>query len=165
VVAGPRVHSAHFAQTVVEPSAWPVDVEQPRTLRPGVRESVHDTERRRDEATGPEAERLVFDLELGLAGEDVEGIDLVVVGVPRWAFEARLELELDQRDLLTPDLDRRDTCLRLEPFALTGREEDRVVRGRPTAGGNVDAVETARFAAVARPQMVGKAAVRSMEVK
>ena len=74
----------------------------------------------------PSQALLVAEQELGLALEDVERVHVVVVGVRVGAFEARLELELDQRELVAADLDRRDPRLALEPLAFAGGEEDRV---------------------------------------
>ena len=142
-----------------------MDVDHPRTIRARIRERVRESDRRCDERARAETELLVADQELGLAVEDVERVDVVVVGVRVGAVEAGLELELDQAQLVTPDLDRRDTIVGLETFTLARAEEDRVGCRGTGAGRNIDAVEAARLAAVARAQVLGKTAVGRVEVE
>src|SRR6266513_3045598 len=59
----------------------------------------------RDERTRGEAEPLVADQEVDLAFEDVEGVDVVLVGMRVRPLEAGVQLELDQSELLSPGLD------------------------------------------------------------
>ena len=126
---------------------------------------MHRSDRSGDVRAGVKTKTLVVDEKLGLSLEDVERVDVIVVGVRIRPFEAGLELELDQRQLLEPGLDRRDAVLALEPFAFAGRKEDRV-RARPAAARpSVDAVEAAGLTAVARPQVLGEAAARRVEVE
>jgi hypothetical protein len=94
-----------------------MDVEEPTSAGPAG-EGVHDSWRRGHERAGAEQDTLVPDQELSLSFEHVERIHLIVVGVWSKPLEAGLELELDQRELLSPDLDRRDALLSAEALAL-----------------------------------------------
>ena len=60
---------------------------------------MDDADRRCDVRAAPAAEDLVADGELGLALEDVEGVDLVCVGVRLHALELGPEAELDHLEL------------------------------------------------------------------
>ena len=66
-------------------------VEHAQLALAGVAEAVHDADRRRGVAAGAGAEDLVADGELGFSFEDVEGVDVVGVGVRVDAFEVRAE--------------------------------------------------------------------------
>jgi len=55
--------------------------------------------RRRDEAPCPGAEEIVSDQELVLAGEHVERVDVILVGVRVDALEVGAEAELDHLEL------------------------------------------------------------------
>src|SRR6266542_4029247 len=165
VVAGARVHSALLSEKLVKVPAWRMHVEQACTTATWVGKRMDDPDRRRDERAGAEAQLLVAEQELRLAFEHVERIDVVVVAVRVGARKAGLKFELDERELVTADLDRRNAIVRLEPFALSGAEEDRAGRRRAGAGWHVDAVETARLAAVPRAQMIGEIAVGRVEVE
>ena len=76
-----------------------------------------------------------------------------------------MQLELDQRQLLSTDLDRRDPVVRFEPLSLARWKEDGFGRRLAAPRGRIDAVETALLAAVARSQAVGETAVRRVEVE
>ena len=142
-----------------------MDVEETRAVRAGIRERVHDPGGRGDVRTGSEAKTLVAGEKLGLAFEHVERVDVIVMGVRVGPFEAGLELELDQRELLAPDLERRDSVLALEPFACSGRKEDGVLSGAATARWSVDAVETSGLTAIPLLQIPCEAPVRCVEVE
>jgi hypothetical protein len=76
-----------------------------------------------------------------------------------------LELELDHRELRCADLDRRHPVVAEQPLSFPLGEQDGT-GGRPAAAGlDVDAVEPAGLAAVPRPQVLGEAAVRRVEVE
>ena len=139
----------------VEHTAWPGPA----------RERVHDSRRRGHERPCAEQELLVAEHELGLALEDVERVDVVVVRVRVRPVEARLELELDQRELLAPDLDRCDPIGRLEPLALTCVDAGPRRAALAAPGRNVDAVEAARLAAIPGAQVGREAFVRGVEVE
>ena len=152
---------AHPSQEVVEAGARCMDVQQARPLRPGIRERVREAERRGDERARSEAHGLVSQQELRFALEDVERVDVVVVGVRIRSLEAGLELELDEADLIPRALDRRHACGSLEPLPTAGAEEDRICRRRSGARSGVDAVEAALLATVARAQVVRETRVGS----
>ena len=80
-------------------------------------------------------------------------------------LEARLELELHERELVPRDFDRRDARARLETLTVAGAEEDRARCGRPGAGSGVEAVEAALLAAVPFAQVVRETPVRRVEVE
>ena len=126
---------------------------------------MHDADRRSDVRAGSEAKTLLADEKLGLAFENVERVDMIVMCVRVGPFEAGLELELDQRELLTPDLDRRDSVLAFETFAFSGREEDGLRTGEATARWSVDAVEAAGLAAIPSLQIRCETPVRRVEVQ
>src|SRR5207249_9385508 len=63
---------ANPPQEVVEAATRRVDVQQARSLRPGIRERVRETKWRSDERAGAEVNGLVPEQELRLALEDVE---------------------------------------------------------------------------------------------
>ena len=90
---------------------------------------------------------------------------MVVVRVRVRALEARLDLELDQRQLLAAHLDRCDPVVRFESFSLFRLQEDRLGRRLAASRRRVDAVEAALLAAVAGAQVVGEAAVRRVKVQ
>ena len=142
-----------------------VDVEETRAIRARVRERVHDADRCGDVRPGAEAKPLVADEKLGLSFEHVERVDVVVMCVRVGSCEAGLERELDEGELLTPDLDRRDPIVACEPLAFSGREEDGFRSGAPTPRRSVDAVETAGLTAIPRLQIPCEATVRRVEVQ
>ena len=140
-------------------------VEETRAVRAGIRERMHDPDWRGDVRTDSEAKTLVAGEKLGLAFQHVERVDVIVVGVRVWSFEAGLELELDQSELFAPDLDRLNSVLALETFACSGRKEDGFGSGAATARRSVDAVETAGLTAIPFLQIPCEAPVRCMEVQ
>src|SRR6266545_6512439 len=156
---------AAFPQIIVDAAAGRMYVEQACTTGTWVRKRVHDADRRSDERAGAEAQRLVAEQELGLALEDVERVDVIVVAVRLRPVEAGFELELHERKLVAPDLDRGDAVVRLQAFPLAGAEVNGLGSRRAAAGGDVDAVEAAGLAAVPRAQMLCEAAVRRVEVE
>jgi ethanolamine utilization protein EutN len=126
---------------------------------------VHGAKRRTDVRACAETKPLVVDEELGLSFEHIERVDVVVVGVRVGPFEAGLELKLDQGELISADLDRRDSVFAHEPFAFAGREEDCLRSGSATTRGSIDAVEAAGLAAIALLQIPSEATVRRVEVQ
>ena len=90
---------------------------------------------------------------------------MVVVRVRIRPLEPRMQLELDQGDLLAADLDRRDTVVRLQPLSFSGLQEDRFRRRLAASRRRVDAVEAAFLTAITRSQVVRKAAVGRVEVE
>jgi hypothetical protein len=90
---------------------------------------------------------------------------VIVVGVRIRPYEAGLELELDQRQLVDSNLDRGDAVRALEPFAVAGRKEDRLRPRSAAARRSVDAVEAAGLTAVTLPQVLGEAAPGRVEVE
>ena len=152
-------------QPLVKANTWRVHVEETRTVRAWVRKRVHDAERRSDVRTCAEAKPLVVEEELRLSFEHVERVDVVIVGVRVRPFEAGLELELDQRQLLSADLDRRDSGLPLETFAFPRTEEDGVRPRAATTRRSVDAVETAGLTAIPLLEIPCEAAPRCMKVQ
>ena len=142
-----------------------VNVEQPYAVGSRVRKCVQDADRRTDVRAGSEAKPFVLDEELRLSFEHVERIDVVVVSVGVGPFEAGLELELDQGQLLSADLDRRDSVLPLETFAFAGRQEDGVRSREPASGRCVDAVEAPGLTAISLLQIPCKTTIRRMEVE
>jgi hypothetical protein len=142
-----------------------VDVEETYAVRSGVRERVHDADRRRDVRTGSEAKPFVADEEFGPSVEHVEGVDVILVGVRVGSLETGLELELDQRELLAADLDRRDPVFALEPLTFSRRKEDRIRSGASAARRSVDAVETAGLTAIPLLQIPCETPVRCVEVE
>ena len=99
--------------------------------------------------------------ELDLAVEDEERVDVIVVRVRVDAFEARLERQLDRRQLRQLGLDEVRAVATREPFARSGRGDDRRVPRLPAVLGRVEAVEPGAHAA----QVVGEAAARRVEVQ
>ena len=149
----------------MEGTARRVNVQQPCAVRSRVRKRVQNADRRSDVRAGSEAKPLVLDEELRLSFEDVERIDVVVVGVGVRPFEAGLELELDQGQLLSADLDRRDSVLPLETFAFAGRQEDGVRSREPAPRRSVDAVEAPGLTAISLLQIPCESTSRRMEVE
>src|SRR5205085_12266350 len=78
-------------QTVDEPAGRRVQVEDADRIGVGVAESVDRSRRRGEEGAWPDDARLVADAELDLTFENVEGVDVVCVGVRVDALELRLE--------------------------------------------------------------------------
>ncbi len=99
--------------------------------------------------------------ELDLAVEDEERVDVIVVRVRVDAFEARLERQLDRRQVRQLGLDEVRAVATREPFARSGRGDDRRVLRLPAVLGRVEAVEPGVHAA----QVVGEAAARRVEVE
>ncbi len=95
-------------------------VQQAGATGTGVREGVDGAGRRGDVGAGAAAQDLVADLEPWLALEHVERIDVELVDVRPRPFEAGLELELDERELLATDLDRQGARLPGVSLALAG---------------------------------------------
>ena len=93
-----------------------MDVQEPELPVARVAEPVDGADRRRHPRPRGAADHVAVDRELGLALEDVERVDVVVVRVRIRPLEARLERELDQRELLAPDLDCCDAVVRDEPL-------------------------------------------------
>ncbi len=60
---------------------------------------MRDARRRRHEASGPGPEDIIPDLKLGLAGEHVERVDVVVVSVRINSLEVGAKAELDDLEL------------------------------------------------------------------
>ena len=60
---------------------------------------MRDARRRRHEASGPGPEDIIPDLKLGLAGEHIERVDVVVVGMRINSLELGAEAELDDLEL------------------------------------------------------------------
>ena len=118
-----------------------------------------------DERAGAEDEHLVVGDELGLALQDVERVDVVVVHVRVRPVKSGSRAKLDDRELLAAHLDRREQRLARQRLALAGLDHDGVVGRLPAARLRVDAVEAALLAAVAGAQVVREAAVRRMEVQ
>ena len=90
---------------------------------------------------------------------------MVVVAVNVRPCKGRLELELDQRQFLATDLDRRDPVVRPQRLALARPEEGGSRCRQATSRLGVEAVEATRFAAIERPQVLREAAVRCVEVE
>jgi hypothetical protein len=126
---------------------------------------VHDADRCSDVRADSEAKPFVLDEKLGLSFEHVERIDVVVVGVLVGPFEAGLELELGQRELVATDLDRRDSVLAHETFAFAGKKKDGFGSRAATAWRGVDAVEATGLTAIALLQIPCEATARCMEVQ
>ncbi len=166
VVTGARVHSArHPSEIVMEAAAWRVNVEQPCAVRSWVRERVQQADRCGDVRACSEAKPFVLDEKLGLSFEHIERIDVVVVGVRVGPFEAGLELELDQRQLLAAYLDRRDSIFALKPLAFSGREKKGFRSVAAAAWRSVDAVETAGLTAIPCLKIPCETTVRRVEVQ
>jgi hypothetical protein len=142
-----------------------VDVEETRAVRARVRKRVDDADRRSDIRAGAEAKPLVLDEKLGLSFEHVERVDLVVVGMRVGSLEAGLEHELDEGQLLSADLDRRDSVPAFETFSLSGKEEDGLRSGAATTGRSVDAVETAGLTAIPLLQIPCEPSVGRVEIQ
>src|SRR6476620_442866 len=142
-----------------------VNVEQPCAVGSRVRKRMQDADRRSDVRAGSEAKPFVFDEKLRLSFEHVERIDMVVVGVGVGPFEAGFELELDQGQLLSADLDRPDPVLTLETFTFPGTEEDGVRSVAATTRRSVDAVEAPGLAAIPLLEIPCEATVLCMEVE
>jgi hypothetical protein len=149
----------------MEVTARRVNVEQPCAVRSRVRKRVHDAERRSKVRAGSQAKPLVADEKLGLSFEHVERVDVIVVGVRVRPFEAGLELELDQRKLFAPDLDRRDPVLTHETFAFARKKKDGFGSWAAAARRSVDAVEAAGLPAIAFLQIPCEAPIRRMEIE
>ena len=126
---------------------------------------MHDAEGRTDVRACAETKPLAIDEELRLSFEHIERIDVVVVAVRIGPFETGLELELDQSELISADLDRCDSVFTHESFAFAGREEDRLRSGSATTRRSIDAVEAAGLAAIALLQIPREATVRRVEVQ
>jgi hypothetical protein len=161
----PGGQSTHPAQELVKVIARGMNVEQAGTIRTRVRKRMHNAERCGDERAGSEAKPLVLDEKLGLSFEHVERIDVVVVGVRVGSFETRVELELDEGELVPSDLDRRDPVLAHETFAFAGKKEDGFGSRAAAPRWSVDAVETAGLTAIALLQIPCEATVRRVEVQ
>jgi hypothetical protein len=69
------------AETTNEASVWSVHVDDAQVLVRNVSESVDDSDRHGDPAARANTNLLVSQRELGLAFEDVEGIDVVPVSM------------------------------------------------------------------------------------
>src|SRR5205823_785507 len=139
--------------------------EQSCVLPIAVRERMRYADWGGHERAHAQTEPLVADEEVDLTVEDVEGVDVIVVAVRVRAFEAGVDLELDQRQLLPADLDRRDPVVRFEPLSLSRLQEDSLGRRLAAPRWSVDAVEAALLAAIACSQVVREAAVRRVEVE
>jgi hypothetical protein len=105
-----------------------VDVEEAGRSRVLLAERVQDAGWCRDEHAGAAAERPVFDLEVELAVEDVEGVGVVVVRVWLGSFERSLDRELDHREAGERALDQRNAAAPCIPqdFPLPGAVDDAV---------------------------------------
>ena len=134
-------------------------------LSVAIRERVRDAGRRRDERARRQAQPFVADEEVDFAFQDVERVDVVVVRMRVGALEPGVQLELDQRQFLASDLDRRHPVVRGELLALARPPEHCLRRGLAAPGWRVDAVEPAFLTVVPGAQVVGEASVRRVEVE
>ena len=98
--------------------------------------------------------------EAGLAFEDEEGVDLVVVVVRGDTRPFRLDLQQEHGDLWEPAEDRDCAVLALEALTPAGERHDHVGAGRPPSRGRRLLVELAL-----RPEVLHEPAARRVEVE
>jgi len=150
------------AEAVQEAAGRCVQVEEADRLRPGVAEAVHRPGRRGDERPRPGDTRLVSDVELNLALEDVEAVGVVWVRVRVDALELGTERHLDRGELRQVAEDPVRARLVLERLGLIAPGEDGVREGPATVRRWLVLVEAGVLAAA---KLVAEAAGRRVHVE
>ena len=126
-----------------------MDVEEPELGVGRVAEAVRDPCRRRDKASRPGSEDLVADEELGLAGEDVERVDVILVDVRVDALEVRAEAQLDDLELRQLAEDAVVALGPLDPFPAFGAER------RDPVGGHASSLAVGQHARIVALRLRG----------
>ncbi len=90
---------------------------------------MRDARRRRHEASGPGPEDIIPDPKLRLAGEHIERVDVVVVGMRVNAIERRAEAELHDFELWKLPEDPVMSFPAHDAFPAFGAERDDAVHG------------------------------------
>ena len=118
-----------------------MEVEDAQVCGAWVGEAVAGAGRRGQEGARTGPPHLVADHEVGFAGKDVEGVDVIGVCMQVDAFELGAEGHLDHRELGQLGLNAMKGVLVLDRLACAGRPHDRVFERSTSVLGRVELVE------------------------